>query len=149
MPQIQPIIMPSSSGGLTTGKIIGGAVIIGGVIYGVKQLKDYLDKEKAKAQLTTDQNSTIKPPPGKKVFYDIAGRPITSANLSTIAADLEDALSFPVDQERAVRVFKTTPFGSVPDLEKFYLDKYSVNLKDKFISKLSDANWIKIKYNFR
>lgn len=140
--------MPAT-GGISTGKIIGGAVIVVGAIYAIKQVKDYLNKQEAKAQLVTDQNSTVLPPAGKKVFFDISGRPIKSANLATIASDLNNALSFPVDQERAIRVFQTTPFGSVPALENFYLSKYSDNLKDKFISKLSDANWIKIKYNFR
>jgi hypothetical protein len=137
------------STGITFGKVVGGVIVIGGVIYGVKKFKNYLDKENEKKQLLIDQGTTIKPPPGKKVFYDLNGKPITSANLSTIAADLEDALSFPVDQARVIRVFQSTPFGSVKDLETFYLNKYGENLKQRMIDKLSDSNWIKIKFNFR
>ena len=107
-----------------------------------------IKKFKDSNELRKDQESTIKAAKGK-VLKDLTGRPITSANLSTIAVDLHDALSFPVDQARAVRVFRSTPWGYVPQLEKMYLDKYSENLKQKLVDKLSDANWISIKYNFR
>ena len=107
-----------------------------------------IKKYKDKNELRKDQDSTIKAGKGR-VLKDLTGRPITSANLSTIAVDLHDALSFPVDQARAVRVFRSTPFGYVPQLEKMYLDKYSENLKQRLVDKLSDTNWISIKYNFR
>jgi hypothetical protein len=144
-----PIIIDRSSGGITTGKIIGGAAILIGVIYIGKKIKNYTDKIAAGQSLKTDQESTITPPKGKKILYDLSGKPITSANLATIAADLENALSYPVDGQRAVRVFRTTPFGYVKELEKFYLNKYGENLKDRMISRLSDSQWIAVKYNFR
>jgi hypothetical protein len=147
MATVQPIVV--NGGGSSAGKIIGAVVLVGGGIYAFKQLKDYADKVKAGQDLKNDQASTVKPPKGHKVFYDLNGKPITSANLATIAADLENALSYPVDGARAVRVFKSTPFGSVKDLESIYLNKYSENLKDRMISRLSDADWIKVKFDFR
>jgi len=148
MAQLQPIVV-NGGGGSSAFKVIGTVVLIGGGIYAFKQLKDYADKVKANEQLKNDQDTTVKPPPGKKVFYDLNGKPIQSANLATIAADLENALSYPVDDARAVRVFKSTPFGSVKELERVYLNKYNENLKDRMISRLSDSNWIKVKFDFR
>lgn len=144
-----PIIIDrTNSGGITTGKVIGGAIVVVGVIYIGKKIKDYADKVAAGQQLKTDQESTIEPKKGK-VLFDLSGKPIKSANIATIAADLENALSYPVDGQRAVRVFRSTPFGHVKDLETFYLNKYGENLKDRMISRLSDSQWIAIKYNFR
>lgn len=123
---------------------VGIALAVAAVIEGRKLYKEYKDKQ----DLKRDQGSTIKPKPGGKLF-DIIGRPITSANLATIAVDLDNALSWPADQERAVRVFQTTPFGSVPALEQLFMDKGFGNLRQRMVNKLSDANWIKVKYNFR
>jgi hypothetical protein len=119
------------------------------VYKGYGLVKGYLDQQKMTAQLKTDQGSTVVPPAGKKVFYDLNGKPIQKANLATIAADIEDALSYPTDQARAVRAFKSTPFGSVGKLEDFYLDKYKEPLRERMVSRLSDANWIKVKFDFR
>ena len=125
-------------------KAIGGTVIVGFVLYkGYGVIKKY----QAKGELTKDQASTVTAKPGKTLFT-IAGKPIRSMNLSTIVVDLHDALSFPADQARAVRVFMTIPFGYVKKVEAMYLDKYGDNLKQKLVDKLSDANWIKVKFYF-
>ncbi len=71
---VQPIIV--NSGSSSTGKLIGGVVILVGVIYVGKKAKDYLDKVKAEQNLKNDQASTVTPPKGHKVFYDLNGKPI-------------------------------------------------------------------------
>jgi hypothetical protein len=123
------------------------AALVGGA-YGVYKLHGFLSKLKDSADLKRDQDSTIKPKKGGKLF-DLTGKPITSMNLATIAADLNDALSFPVDQGRVLRVFQSTPFGYVAELEKIFLDKNFGNLRQRMVDKLSDTNWIKVKFNFR
>jgi hypothetical protein len=113
-----------------------------------KIVRPWWEEHKSKDQLKKNQASTIKPAPGK-VLKDLNGKPITSANLSTIAADLKEALSFPADGPRAVRVFKSTPWGYVQKLEDLYLENYHENLKDLLAKKLSDSEWISIKFNFK
>lgn len=150
MPNIPtPIIVNSGGGAGGAVKTFLGIAGLAAGVYGVYKLKGWFDQQQAKSQLTKDQNTTIKPPAGKKVFYDLNGKPIQSANLATIATDLENALSYPVDNARALRVFKSTPFGSVKALEDVYLDKYKENLKDRMVSRLNDATWIKAKFDFR
>lgn len=138
--------MNDGSSILTTVAVVASGVA---VWKGYGLVKDYLDQQKATAQLKTDQGSTITPPAGKKIFYDLNGKPIQKANLATIAADIEDALSYPTDQPRAIRAFKSTPFGSVGKLEDFYLSKYNEPLRERMVSRLSDVNWIKVKFDFR
>lgn len=140
----QPIIVKSGNNGL----LFGGLILGGGIFGYITIIKPMIDEYKSKNSLKRDQASTIKAPPGK-VLKDLNGKPTTSANLSTIAADLYEALSFPADGARAVRVFKSTPWGYVEKLEEMYLDKYKENLKDRLVKKLSDEQWISIKFNFR
>lgn len=124
---------------------ITALVLGGGYWFGLKPL---LDKMAAENQLKKDQASTIKAAKGKPLF-DLTGKPVKSANLATIATDLFDSLRFPTDDPRVVRVFNTTPFGYVPQLEKVYLDKYKRDLKTDLVQNLNDKSWISIKYNFR
>jgi hypothetical protein len=147
MPAVtQPIIVKSGSGNnqlLELGLLLGG----GALVY-FKWVGPYLKKVADKKQLAKDEAATIKPAPGKRLF-DLVGRPIKSANLATIAADLKDSLKFPTDDPRVVRVFQTTPFGYVKKLQEFYLDKYGKDLQQELVSNLNDKSWIAIKYNFR
>lgn len=140
-----PVIVQTKS---NTGTWIALGVGTGLAIFFGKKLKDYFALQSEKSALVKDQASTIKPKPGKKLF-DLNGKPISSANISTIAADLEDALSRPVDDARAVRVFLSTPYGHVADLEKYYLERYGENLKARMISRLEDEYWIKVKFWFK
>lgn len=115
-----------------------------------KKWKEQRDKESA---LTKDQASTINTEK-KKPLYNLNGKPISSANLGTIAADLYSALNTswysPTDTERAVRTFKNnTPYGYVQQLEKLYLEKYGQNLKERMAEKLSDVEFINVKYYFK
>lgn len=141
-----PMIIKSGGNTLTNLLILGGGAFLTYKVY--KGFKDYVDKQQAAAQLNKDIASTIKPAKGKKLF-DLNGKPIQGANLATIAADIENALSYPRDQPRAIRSFKNTPFGYVPELEKFYLQKYGEPLRERMINRLSDENWIKVKFNFK
>lgn len=116
--------------------------------------KPLIDKWQASNALKTDQDSTITAGAGKnKKLFDLNGKPVKSANLGAIASELQQALHpgwyKPTEQDRVVRVFKTTPFGYVKQLENFYLNKYGENLKDTMLDKLSDENFIKVKYDFR
>lgn len=123
---------------------IGGLALGAFLVYeGFQLVKKYNDK----ADLKRDQDSTIKPGKNGKLF-DLNGKPITGVNLATIATDLDNALSFPADQARAVRVFKSTPFGYVKKLEDLFLAKNFGNLRQRMADKLSDANWIKVKFYF-
>lgn len=133
----------------TSSPLFKAAVVLGGSTAAYFFIvRPIVKRWQAQSDLKKDQDSTIRAAKGK-VLKDLNGKPVTSANLSTIAVDLHDALSFPVDQARAVRVFQSTPWGYVPQLERMYLDKYNENLKQRLVDKLSDANWIKIKFNFR
>lgn len=140
-----PLLVNSGFNPVKTVLTIGGLVLGG---YGVWQLKKYADRVKDANNLKKEQDSTIKAAQGKKLF-DLNGKPIQSANLGMIAADLHDSLKFPTDDPRVVRVFKTTPFGYVTKLEQFYLDRYGKNLKQELVENLNDKSWIQIKYNFR
>lgn len=132
---------------LTTAvKFLGGGLAIGAAYYFIA--RPLIEKFKNQSDLNKDQANTITPKKGKPLF-DLKGKPINGANLSTIAIDLENALSFPVDQDRVIRVFLSTPWGYVGKLEQTYLDKYGVNLRQKLVDKLSDTNWIKIKFYFK
>lgn len=157
----QPIIVNSGSSG---GKLLAGLAVVGvGVFAYYKVAKPLIDKLKANSDLNKQQGATITtgiytdPKTGKKVeskkLYDISGRPITSANLYTIASDIYAGLHpgwyKPTNQERVIRAFMNTPYGRVGELEKAYLDKYSENLRDTMVDKLSDANWIKVKNYFK
>lgn len=147
----QPIVVQSPSQGITTGKLIAGGVIVIGTIYIGKKLKTVYDEWKTKGQLKADQQTTIVKPKGK-VFYDVAGRPIQSANLASIAGEIQHALhpgwnKF-TDKDRAVRAFQGTPFGYVKQLEQIYLDKYQVNLQQDMLDKLGN-DFVKVKYQFR
>jgi hypothetical protein len=41
-----------------------------------------------------------------------------------------------------------TPFGYVKKLEQMYLDKYGENLKQRMADKMSDVEFIKVKFYF-
>lgn len=125
--------------GAVAGAAVGGYVIYKGV--------SWLSKQQALNALKSAQASTIKPLPGK-VLYTIAGKPVRSMNLDTIVTDLNDALKFPADEARAIRVFMTIPFGYVKKVETMYLDKYGDNLKETMAKKFSDSEFIKVKYYF-
>ena len=140
-----PLLVNSGFNPIKTVLTIGGLVLGG---YGVWELKKYADRLRDSNNLKKEQDSTIKADKGKKLF-DLNGKPIQSANLGMIAADLHDSLKFPTDDPRVVRVFKTTPFGYVTKLEQFYLDRYGKNLKQELVENLNDKSWIQIKYNFR
>jgi len=145
----QPVIVQNRRGIGSAGVIVITAV--GGLAYWFG-IKPWLEKKKAESDLTKAQGSTLKTT-DKKKLYDLNGKPIVSANLDTIATDIYGGLHpgwyKPTDQERVVRAFKNTPFGSVPDLEKIYLDKYKENLKDTMQDKLSDVKWISVKNYFK
>lgn len=144
MPGTENIIVKSNSNPLITiGLILGSGTALYFFV-----AKPLIDKVKAKADLKNDEASTVKAAKGK-VLKDLTGKPVTSVNLATLVFDLHDALSFPVDQGRVIRVFQSTPWGYVPKLEAMYLDKFGDNLQQMLVKKLSDTNWIKIKYNFR
>ena len=129
---------------LTTVGIVAGLVI---AYKGYSTIKDWRKEAEAKDQLKKDQASIIKVAPGKKLF-DLMGKPIKSANIANIASDIESGTSYPTDQQRVLRAFKSTPFGHVKELEDFYLDKYKEPLRERLVSRLSDANWISIKFLF-
>lgn len=147
MPQVQPIVVKSGSSWIAPVIIIAG----GGLAY-YFIAKPLIDKMKSKSQLSKEQNSTIKAKSGGKL-YDLTGKPIQSANLGTIAAELNQALHpgwyKPTEQDRVIRVFNTTPFGYVKQLEDFYLNRYNEPLKQTMLDKMSDENFIKVKYQFR
>lgn len=146
--QAQPIVI-NGGGNTHVGWYVAGAALAAGVywVYG----KPYFDKLKADAELKKQQQSTIESKKGKPV-YDLNGKPVKSANLATIAADIYQALNpgwyKPNDNKRAVRAFKNTPFGYVGQLEKFYLEKYQQNLRDE-MAKMPDEDWIQVKFWFK
>lgn len=130
-------------------------VIVGGLSYlGYRfVLKPLIKKGQDKAELNALQTSTVKTAPGKPL-YNVSGKPIQSANLGTIAVDLFNALHpgwyKPTDQSRVVRVFlNDVPYGMVNQLEQIYLTTYGENLRKELADKLSDENFIKIKYYFK
>lgn len=138
----------------TIGIVLGIGVAGAGVYF----LKDYLDEQKKKSVLDFEQKQNYSFNPvnvaGKKLsnWYNLKGEKITSANLASIASDLNGALHpgylIPTEQDRAVRVFLQTPYGMVKKLETVYLGIYSENLKQILSEKLSDVNFIKIKNYF-
>lgn len=132
----------------TYGKIAVGAGAVGLTIYGVYLISKEVSKYRDRSNLDLEQKSTITAKKGKPLF-NLLGKPIKDANLGLIAADLHDSLKFPTDDPRVVRVFQSTPFGYVPELEKYFLKRYNKNLKQELVENLSDKYWIKIKFNFR
>jgi len=156
----QPIIVRSGGGGgLLPIILVGGAAAAGYFFY----LKPYLDKVAATNQLKADQATTVntstvidkatgKPKTVAKM-YDLRGKPITSANLATIASDIYAGLHpgwyKPTDQERVVRAFLNTPWGRVQEMEGVYLKNHGENLRATMVEKLSDENWIKVKNWFK
>ena len=147
--------LPTPSKVNLTPLYVGGGIVI--AYFGYKAIKSFLDKQNAKIDLTKDQSTDIKADvkgkdkSGKKLL-DLNGKPITSVNLALIATDIYNGLHpgwyKPTEQDRVVRAFKNTPFGYVKDLEKIYLEKYGENLKETLAEKLSETNFIKIKYFF-
>lgn len=136
--------------------LFGGLVVLG--VGGYFIAKPYFDKKRDEANLKYEQkqDQSFKGVviAGKKLdgWYNLSGKKIDSANLATIASDLNGALHpgwyIPTDQERAVRVFLQTPYGMVKKLEEVYLNMEFGNLKKDLSEKLSDVNWIKIKNYF-
>lgn len=142
-----PVIVTSGGGN----PLLMALIVLGGgagvYFFGVKP---WLDKKAAKEGLNKDQGSTITPAKGHKLLYDLNGKLIKSANLGTIAAELHDSLdAMFVDGPRVVRVFKSTPFGHVAELEKFYLDRYSESLRQRMVEKMKDKDWINVKFWFK
>lgn len=145
----------SGGGGIGTVGIVLG---LAGAGVGIYFLKDYFDEAKKKSVLDFEQKQNYNFSPvnvaGKKLsnWYNLKGEKITSANLASIASDLNGALHpgwyAPTEQDRAVRVFLQTPYGMVKKLESVYLGIYSENLKQTLSEKLSDTNFIKIKNYF-
>ena len=147
---------PSATGGVNPTVAVVGVLVLG--VGGYFVLKPYLDKKRDEANLKFEQQQdkslkgvVIK---GKKLdgWYNLSGKKIDSANLATVASDLNGALHpgwyLPTDQDRAVRVFLQTPYGMVKKLEGVYLGMEFGNLKKDLSDKLSDTNWIKIKNYF-
>jgi len=143
--QPAPIVIKSGNSLVVPGLLVVGAGL--GYWFIIKPM---IDRAKMASDLKKDQASTVSAKPGK-VLYDLNGKPIKSVNLSTIAADIHDSLeAWGVnDGKRVVRVFKNTPFGYVPKLEQFYLDRYGKNLKDHLVKELKDVDWIAIKHWFK
>lgn len=142
-----PIVI---NGGASPLKTVLAISTIGLLGFGAWELKKYLDKVADANNLKKDQDSTITSKKGKPLF-DLNGKPVSSANLGMIAADLNNTLSsfLPVDNDRVVRVFQSTPYGYVSKLEQFYLDRYGKQLRQQMVDRMSDAAWIKIKFNFK
>jgi hypothetical protein len=138
----------SGSGSTSWAWPIAGLVL---TVLGYKYVyQPWNETRKAKANMIKDHASTVAARRGK-TLYDLNGKPVKSMNLGTIAADIHDSLEAwgPNDGKRVVRVFKTTPFGYVRQLEKLYLEKYGKNLKDHLVKELKDEDWISIKYWFK
>lgn len=145
------INIPNPASGLGTAvKVV--AVVAGGTLIYFKGVKPWLEKRKAEGELKLQQESTLKATDKKKLF-DLNGKPILSANLSTIATDIYNGLHpgwyVPTDQARVIRAFKNTPYGYVNKLEEIYLKQYGENLRTTMADKLSDVNWIQVKFLFR
>lgn len=151
----KPTYSGGGGGGIGT---IGIVLGLAGAGVGIYFLKDYLDEQKKKTVLDFQQKQNYSLSPvnvaGKKLsnWYNLKGEKITSANLASLAADLNGALHpgwyAPTEQARAVRVFLQTPYGMVKKLETVYLTMYSEDLKKTLTEKLSDVNYIKIKNYF-
>jgi hypothetical protein len=141
-----PIAIKTDSG---TTKLLLGAAGVGLGYWFV--LKPWLEQQQRQSGLNIDQGNTIKPKAGKSL-YNLNGKPIKDANLSTIVYDIYQGLHpgwyAPTDDARVVRAFKNTPFGYVKQVEQLYLDKYGENLRQTMADKLSDKNWINVKYWF-
>jgi len=143
-----PIIVQTPKG-TNGGTIVAGAAVGLAAYWFIA--RPLIEKWQANNTLKKEQDSTITA--GKKKLFDLNGKPIKAANIGSIASELNQALHpgwyKPTEQDRVVRVFKTTPFGYVGKLEAYYLDKYGENLKATMLDKLSDENFIKVKYDFR
>ena len=133
--------------------LIGGGLL---AFFAYTKISKYLENIEKKEDLVKDQATDIKPGSDpknpKRKYLDLNGKPITSVNMATIAADVYNALHpgffVPTEQDRVVRAFKNTPFGFVKQLEQIYLSKYNENLKEVMSDKLSDVNFIKVKNFF-
>ena len=131
--------------------LIVGLGVLGFLAY--RKFSGLIETAQQKADLVKDQATDVKKGEDKKnpnkLLLDLNGKPIKSANLSTIAVDVYNGLHpgwyKPTDQDRVVRAFRNTPFGYVKQLEKIYLDKYGENLKETMADKLSDTNFLKLK----
>lgn len=152
MPNPIVVAAPQAKGTLNTILNIGLTIGAGVIIYkGYGAYKDWAEKKAKEKELVKDQKSTVQPKKGK-IMFDLKGAPTKSANLASIALAIQNNLhpgwnKF-TKQDDAIREFKNTPMGFVKQLEQIYLDKYGITLQQDFKDKLSEENWIKIKYFF-
>lgn len=151
-----PIVVQSKNN-FTPLYIIGGAAL---AYFGYKAVKKFLEDQQTAANIKAGQASTVKPGTKDKSgqiisIYDISGKPVSKSgvNIDTIATDLYNALNpgwyKPTDQSRVLRVFNSTPLNQVKTLENIYFNKYKESLKEVLGDKLSDENFIKVKFYFR
>jgi len=151
-----PIVVQSKNN-LTPLYIIGGAAL---AFFGYKAVKKFIETQQTASNIKSGQAATVKPGTKDKSGqivskFDISGKPISpgGVNIDTIATDLYNALNpgwyKPTDQSRVIRVFNSTPLNQVKTLENIYFNKYKESLKEILGDKLSDENFIKVKFYFR
>lgn len=125
-------------------KIVGGLVLVGGGAYvGNKIYKNWKQDKQAAELLKLQAASTVK---GLNAF----GKPVT-VNLTTVAADIYDALHGAIDDDepRAIRAFKSTPVVYINKLSEIYYKVYKLNLKEDFRKYFNDQEFIQVKYFFK